>query len=230
MMRALAILAVFLTLVPPRASAQVVVDDFEAYAEGGLPTIWKYQKGGRLHDLSERWMRPKERFTVVAEPACGQMLRAYSEGESVHLALVNGDGALEWDVTEHPVLSWEWRANRLPEGAREDRDQLNDSAGAVYVVFSLDGFLVKRPKSIKYVYSSTLPVGTEVSYGKLKVVVVSSGDTGEWKTVRRDVVEDYRRLFGGEPPRRPLSLRLWSDSDNTNQPAEVDFDNIRLGR
>lgn len=214
----------------PPAAAQVTVDDFESYEAGGLPTRWKYLKGGTLHDLTGEWMRPKERFTVIEDAGRGKVLQAYSEGESVHLTMVNGDGVLDWDATDLPVLSWDWKANRLPPGAREDRDPVNDSAGALYVVFSMDGFLVKRPKAIKYVYSSALPVGTVVSYGKLKVVVVSSGLTGEWETVRRNVLDDYRELFGGRPPRRPLSLRLWSDSDNTGSPAEVEFDDIRLSR
>jgi hypothetical protein len=75
-----------------------------------------------------------------------------------------------------------------------------------------------------------LPVEATVDYGVLKVLVVSSGieGIGSWVVVERDVVADYRRLFGKEPPARPLSLTLWSDSDNTKDYAIVDFDDFEL--
>ena len=100
----------------------------------------------------------------------------------------------------------------------------------MYIIFSIDGTLVKRPKIIKYVYSSTLPVGTTASYGKLKVVVVASArdGIGTWQHVERDVVADYRDLFGENPPRHPLRLRLWADSDNTESVAVSDYDNVML--
>lgn len=205
----------------------IMLDDFERYEEGGLPIRWSYLHDRRLVKLTEEYMRPNERFTVVSDRG-NKVLRVQTEGEAVHLTLANGTDTLDWRLSDLPVLTWEWRALSLPSGAREDNDSLNDSAAALYVVFSIEGFLVKRPKSIKYVYSSVLPEGTVVSYGKLKVVVVSSGGTDGWKSVRRNLVEDYRTLFGEAPPDRPLSIRLWGDSDNTGERAVADFDNIRL--
>jgi len=35
-------------------------------------------------------------------------------------------------------------------------------------------------------------------------------------------------VFKKDPPNEPLSIMLWSDTDNTQQVAEVDFDNIVL--
>ena len=69
-----------------------------------------------------------------------------------------------------------------------------------------------------------------VSTGNVKIIVVSSGleETGEWVQVTRNVVEDYRNIFGAAPPNAPTTITLWSDSDNTNSVAEVDFDNIML--
>ncbi len=215
--------------VDPEKADVRLIDDFEAHDIGTVPGGWSYLHERKMVPLTEEFMRPRERFTVVRD-GTRQVLRAYSHNEAVHISLMNGEGRLDWNLETHPVMSWEWNARKLPPGAREDQDQLNDSAAAIYVIFSMEGFLVKRPKAIKYAFSSTLPVGTVVSYGKLKVIVVSDGfmaDAG-WIHVERDVAADYRMVFGGEPPRRPISIRLWSDSDNTNAEAEVDFDNIRL--
>ncbi|MBO6574616.1 MAG: DUF3047 domain-containing protein [Rhodothermales bacterium] len=207
------------------------IDDFQAYEDGGLPTSWQYLVDRRhLVPVSEQYMAPRERFTVKSEGG-NRFVRVYTEGEAVHLTLANdGERILDWNTSSHPVLSWDWRALRLPTGAREDVDRLNDTGAGVYVVFKMDGFLIKRPKAIKYTYSSSLPVGTVVSYGSLRVVVVSSAREGygAWEHIERNVVEDYRRLFGEDPPDRPLSLRLWGDSDDTGGIGEADFDNIQV--
>jgi len=206
-----------------------VLDDFESYRAGDLPLRWKYDRRAGLIPLTPDLMHPKEQF-YVAEDNGNKVLRVYTEGEAVHIMMGNEADGFDWDLREYPGLEWDWRALSLPADAREDEERLNDSGVGLYVIFKLEGFLIKRPKTIKYVYSSTLPVGSVVSYGKLKVLVVSSAldGTGKWIHIERNVREDSRRLFGDDPPRRPLSIRLWSDSDNTGGIAEADFDNIRF--
>jgi hypothetical protein len=219
--------ALFAGPVAAQSSPSVLVDDFEEYDDQSLPDRWKYLDEGKLVPLESRHMRPNERFFVV-DDAGNKVLRVYTNGEAVHLSMVNEAEGFDWDVRSHPRIAWDWRANKLPGDAREDQERLNDTAAGLYVIFAMDGLFIRRPRAIKYAYSTTLPVGTLVSYGSLKVIVVSSGldGIGSWRHVERDVHADYRRAFGGEPPRRPLSLRLWGDSDNTDSEAEADFDNI----
>jgi len=206
----------------------ILIDDFESYEEGALPTLWNAQFKGRLVPLTEAFFNERERVDVHREDG-NQFARAFAQGEAVHVNMENG-ADFDWDTRTHPVLSWDWRAVELPEGAREDRERLNDSGAGMYIIFSIDGVLVKRPKIIKYVYSSTLPVGTTASYGKLKVIVVASAldGVGDWQRIERDVAQDHRDLFGEDPPRRPLRLRIWADSDNTDTVAISDYDNVML--
>lgn len=216
----------------PSAPAQaqagpVLVEDFESYEEGVVPSRWKFftRRDQEFLPLTDM-MSENERFYVVREGG-RKFLRAYTRAEAQRISLGNGVHDLDWRLSKHPRLSWEWRALKLPEGAREDR--LNDTGGAVYVTFSKRDWL-GRPYSIKYTYSSTLPVNTRVNSGNVRVIVVSSGadGLGRWVKVERNVVEDYRRLFGGTAPDEPFSITLWSDSDDTRGEAEVDFDQIRL--
>ena len=62
--------------------------------------------------------------------------------------------------------------------------------------------------SIKYSWSSTLKVGTEISkrLGHDFVRVMQSGNAGiaQWSTVRVDVRADYQRLFKVDAPLRLL--------------------------
>ena len=146
--------------------------------------------------------------------------------EAIRYSQRNGK-EFDWSINELPRLKWRWRAHHLPEGASEKGE--NDTGAALYVTFGSDW--LGRPKSIKYTYSSSLPVGTVVSFGPLKVIVVDSKrepGLGEWKTIQRNVVDDYHQVFGGDPPDRPLSITFWSDSDTTGDYAKVDFDDIQL--
>ena len=208
---------------PPKA--KVVVDDFEADTAGKVPGRWTYiSKRGDVVELNQI-MSENERFYVVKEGA-NKFLRGFTHDEAQRITRTGDD--IGWDLREHARLSWEWRALQLPADANEKTK--NDTGAALYVTFDTDW--LGRPKSIKYTYSSTLPVGTVHSFGRLKVIVASSGldGLGAWKKIERDVVADYRRVFGGDPPDKPLSITLWSDSDDTNGVAEVDFDNIMLRR
>ncbi|WP_232798042.1 DUF3047 domain-containing protein [Salinibacter altiplanensis] len=162
----------------------------------------------------------------VREADGNRFVRLITKGEALRYTKRNGVD-FEWNLQDHPRLRWHWRAHTLPEEASE-KDQ-NDAGGAVYVTFGSDW--LGRPKSIKYTYSSSLPVGTTVSFGPLKVIVVDSArepDTGAWKTVQRRIRDDYRQVFGGSPPDRPVSITLWSDSDTTGDEAQVDIDDIEL--
>lgn len=204
----------------------IVVDDFEAYAVGGVPTRWQFLKGSALVPVSTEVMTDQEQFFIVAE-AGNKFVRARVTDQAHRILLTNGY-RFDWDLRALPRLRWDWRAVRLPGGAREDKRNLNDTGAAVYVFFDNDW--LGRPRAIKYTYSSTLPVGTTVSFGALKVLVAASGadGTGAWLTMERDVAADYERLFGNRPPDRPQALALWSDSDNLDAVAIADFDNIML--
>ena len=207
---------------------RILIDDFESDDSGSIPTKWRALYNDRLVALTPQFMNDREFFEVRRENGNGYV-RAFANGEAAHINMGNGDG-FDWDTRQHPTLAWDWRAIDLPAGAREDDDSRNDSGAGVYVLFSIEGRFIKRPKAIKYVYSTTLPVGKVVSYGKLKVIVVSSAlnGTGDWQHIERNVVADYRRVFDEDPPSRPLYIRLWSDSDNMDTISRADFDNVML--
>ena len=203
----------------------VMVDDFETYEVGEPPPDWVYVESRDKVVPPEQALEPREEFYVTQEDG-NQFLRLYTQNEAMRFSQRNGY-EFDWNVQTHPRLQWRWRALTLPEGAAEN--DKNDAGAALYVTFGSDW--LGRPKSIKYTYSSSLPVGTIVSFGPLKVIVVDSArepGLGTWKTQQRNVVSDYRQVFGGRPPDEPVSITIWSDSDTTKDEAEVDFDDIEL--
>lgn len=210
--------------VAQRPVQPVLVDDFEQDEVGGMPSRWWSTSGYRLI-LPDPATREEGEYFAIYQEGDSKFLRLRVVDESVRLILPNGR-SMNWSLGSHPRISWRWRANHLPPGAREDT--INDTGGALYVIFTVERF--RQPRSIKYTYSSTLPVGTVISRGRLKIVVVSSGlqTTNEWLRVERDVEADYRRLFGRVPPDEPVSFAIWSDSDTTHSLAEIDFDDLML--
>ena len=204
---------------------QITVDDFEDDSVGTFPDEWVYVTESKNIRTYEETRDPGEEV-VVKEEEKNKFLRLITKGEVLRYSQRNGK-EFEWSVKTHPRLEWRWRAQRLPEGASEKGK--NDTGGAVYVTFGTDW--LGRPKSIKYTYSSSLPMGTVVSFGVLKVIVVSSATEprqGAWKVIQRNVINDYRQVFGGDLPNRPVSITVWSDSDTTGDMAKVDIDDIKL--
>ncbi len=205
--------------------ARIVIDDFEDDAPGSFPDGWKFVGPDKEVKTYEETKEPGRRVTVREEDE-NRFVRLSTDDNYLRYTKRNGVN-FEWNLNDHPRLIWRWRAHELPEGASEKGK--NDTGGALYVTFGTDW--LGRPKSIKYTYSSSLPVGTTVSFGPLKVIVVDSAGEprpGEWKMVQRRIRDDYRQVFGGSPPDRPVSITLWSDSDTTDDEAVVDVDDIEL--
>ncbi len=207
----------------PALHAQTLtIDNFEADAPGAAPSKWVFYTSRGESQSLDRHFNEREQFLVVREGR-NRFLRLYTRGEAQRITFLTDGSGFVWRLDEYGRLRWRWRANKLPQGASENRR--NDVAGAVYVTFGTDR--IGRPRSIKYTYSSSLPVGTILKQGALRVVVVSSTATGRWETIERDVALDYRAVFGGQAP-DPKSITLWSDSDDTRSEAEVDVDDLVL--
>ena len=211
---------------PPTRAQTVVLDDFQDASPGKLPKGWFHLRDRDLKPMIPDYQDAKQRFFVVQE-GTNKFVRVYTEGEAHHMMLRVDEQGYGWNLKENPYLSWRWRARKLPAGAREDK--VNDAGAAVYVTFDRTDWL-GRPHSIKYTYSSTLPVGTVVDTGPVRVLVVASGRDGldRWKQEFRDVAADYRQLFGEAPPNKPVTVMIWSDSDNTGGVAEADFDDLLI--
>ena len=193
----------------------VRVDNWDAYTVGPL-------------DLSAEWRRyPPERGTLKHAPevvveAGRPVLQLTTSGEAVRIGR-----ALKIDPAKTPWLVWDWKALVLPEGGDVRDLKRNDQAGRVMVAF-------EGMKGILYVWDTTAPVGTEVRPDELELfqrvlIVVRSGpgELGHWLSERRNVVEDFRRLFGGEPP--PIKLiGVESHSNDTRTRTSIRFGRLRF--
>jgi hypothetical protein len=206
-----------------------LLSDFESDVPGTPPKKWRALSGGTPVPLTKGDMMTDRKNIFVREENGNQFGRIHTDARGLRVVLpIKGNG-VDWNLDKRPVLRWRWRAKDLPEGGDETQSSTNDTGGAVYVTFGTDW--LGRPKSIKYTYSSTLPVGTSTSYGALKVLVVASKNEqgiDKWVQHERNVIEDYKELFGGTPDKTPAGMAIWGDSDTLNETSTVDFDDIMV--
>jgi hypothetical protein len=198
----------------PTTTNQVVpLETFEEDAPSAFPKEWKVRGSEDEAKIVYR----------VTEENGNHFLHARAEKQSVQIGL-----SRTFPPQQFPVLQWRWRVKALPAGADERTLKTNDSAAGVYVVF--DSTIV--PRAIKYVWSASLPVGTQIdspAYWRAKVVVLESGPpvAGEWRNETVNFYEDYKKLFGFEPS-EVEGVALLTDSDTTATVAEADYDDFML--
>jgi hypothetical protein len=87
-------------------------------------------------------------------------------------------------------------------------------------------------KSVKYVWSRVVPVGTHLtsSAGNTQVRVLRTGADrlGQWVDEQVDVRADYLKYFGGSEVPRPAGIAVLTDSDDTKSTARGDYRAFRV--
>ena len=140
---------------------------------------------------------------------------------------------IEVDVTSFPYLSWLWRVDALPPQGDVRRKDTDDQAAQVYVIFPRFPAML-RSHIIGYVWDSRAPAGTVLTSPTnrmAKIIVLRSGSDrlGQWVAETRNVLEDYRRLYGEIPP-KVGKISLLINSQNTKSVAEAWFSGLMFTR
>jgi hypothetical protein len=212
------VLVFLLVLAVSAWAADVVVEDWKSQKVGtkGIPEGWQ---GGQT------WGLPQHDMTI--EENDGQrVLHLRSKIES---STISKDIKGKIDLKETPILEWSWKAVTLPRGADSRKKSTDDQAAQLYVTWPRFPQAV-RSQIIGYIWDTAAPVGSFVKSqktGMVTYVVVRSGpaDVGKWFTERRNVADDYRKIYG-EPPDGPGAISVAIDSDDTSSSAESFFGRI----
>lgn len=156
------------------------------------------------------------------------------------------------DIRDLPYLNWRWKVTRLPDGGDVRKRAKDDQAAQVYVIFPMNGLLSKinsilparlpdididskiKARAVGYIWDSSAPQGLDITSrksSKVRYVVVKGGKAGlgQWHTEKRNIYEDYKRLFGEEPPKAGR-IAVMIDSDDTKSLAECFIGEIYLSR
>ncbi len=207
-------------------------------AIGTSPEIAPFSRmtpGGAIGDgwqpLAFRRIEQRTRYTLVRE-GDATVVRADADASASGLVF-----RLDGPLAARPVLTWRWKIADVVAGGDPRRKEGDDYAARVYVTFRYDPArlsafdrarygLAKQldgeyppHAGLTYVWDARLPVGTVLPNAytdRVKMIVVRSGtaEAGQWVAESRDVLADYRRAFGEDPP--PVSgVAIMTDTDQT---------------
>ena len=210
----LLLLASSLLTTPDSASAAecVAIEDFARGKVGEFPPDWKPRKDEGRSVYS------------VREEGGLRYLHAASRGLGVQAGR-----EVAWSLGTYPILAWSWRPIEFPRNSDERKSRTNDSAVSVYAVFPSSPVSVK---SLKYIWSRVVPVGTHLtsSAGNTQVRVLRSGieKAGQWVEEQVNVREDYQKYFGDSDVPKPAGIAVLSDSDDTKSSAQGDYASFRV--
>ncbi|WP_339801334.1 DUF3047 domain-containing protein [uncultured Marinobacter sp.] len=159
---------------------------------------------------------------------------------------------LALDPGDSLILRWRWKVSNVFEQGDARRKDGDDYPARIYVAFRFEpdkaGWFERAKRrtvsalfgeelpgnALNYIWANRLPEGELVPNpytDHTMMLAVSSGQeqVGEWVTIERDIVADYRRAFGAEPPAL-VGIAIMSDSDNTGESATAWYGDITLSR
>ncbi len=163
------------------------------------------------------------------------------DGESVLQATADNTASLLYrqqdiDLLATPLVRWRWRIrNTYPspeDTANGERSRNGDDYPARFYVAIQTGLMPWETITINYVWSSSEPVGAawdNAFTDKARMLVLQSGESKkmQWITETRDLVADFRQLFGIEAS-QINGFAVMVDGDNSSQDGQAWFADIEF--
>ena len=237
----LVILALMITLsnFSPSSSAQsqnvIEVGKFSAEPIGNvLPSQWK--------PLTFKKIERHTAYTLVEDNSTA-VVRAEAEASASGLTR-----EIKINPKEYPIMQWQWKVSNILEKGSVYQKDGDDYPARIYITFEYDssklGFFEKVKYeavrllygqypplgAINYIWESKTPIGTMVPNpytDRVRMIVVESGEEklNQWVREERNILEDYRKAFGQEPP-MISGVAIMTDTDNTAEKAIAYYGDI----
>lgn len=158
-----------------------------------------------------------------------------NNGQTVVKAVSKGTASglfkkVKLDPKSFRYLRWSWKIAGTVINGDETTKAGDDYAARVYVVFP--GRFFWQTKAINYIWANRLARGEAIpnaftSHAMMLAVESGPERTGQWLKEERDILADYRRLFGSEP-REIGAIAIMTDTDNTGGEATAWYGDITL--
>lgn len=178
--------------------------------------------GSGLAGWTEKSFKGENEYLIVEESG-QKVLRATSRATASGLVY-----NVDYAARDYPVLTWRWKiSGTIASGDGRTRAG-DDYAARIYVVFP--HWFFPKTRTLNYIWANKLAKETilpNAFTANAMMIAVESGDdnAGRWIEIRRDIVEDYRRAFGEEPP-QVGAIALMTDTDNTGESAIAWYSDI----
>jgi hypothetical protein len=184
---------------------------------------------------------------TIAHDGGLQCLKAESHASAS--ALVYGES---FDVYEYPNVKWRWKVDRVYKKGKTCSKAGDDYPLRVYVLFEYDPGKVGMFERMKYRMAKSLygyyPPQSSLTYvwanreqpetivtspytSRAKMVLLQQGarNVGTWQDEEVDIVRDYQKAFGKQPPVR-ARIAIMNDSDNTGESSVSYLEYIEVYR
>ncbi len=152
------------------------------------------------------------------------------------------------DPREYPIVQWRWKVSNILRKGNELRKDGDDYPARLYIAFQYDadrlGFLQKAKyelirllygeypplAAVNYIWANQVPRASMLPNAytdRVMMVAVESGADllDQWVTEERNIYEDYKKLFGEEPP-MISGVAIMTDTDNTGESAMAFYGDI----
>lgn len=183
----------------------------------------------------------------IEKEGTNSILVARSAGSASGLVHTN-----TFNVLKYPRMKWRWKIQNVYKKGNVRRKSGDDYPLRLYVVFPYDSArlgiawraryaLAKKVRgeypphsSLNYIWANrkqkkAIYDSPYTSRSKMVLLQMGSERAGKWITEEVDIVADYKRAFGKDPPPE-ASLAVMSDSDNTGEGGVARIDYIQLYR
>ncbi|MFC1828126.1 DUF3047 domain-containing protein [Thermodesulfobacteriota bacterium] len=206
----------------------LIVGDFSRVDSGGvLPPDWKPLTFKKI-----------KRHTAYSLAEDNGIVVVKAESGSSASGLIR---KMRIDPREYPLITWQWKVTQVYEAGDVTKKEGDDYPARLYIAFEYDptklSFFEKAKYTaakffygeyppmcaINYIWASNAPEGTTVpnAYSKRSMMIVVESGThrlNRWVREARNILEDFREVFGGEPP-MITGVAIMTDTDNTRASA-----------
>lgn len=157
---------------------------------------------------------------------------------------------LKFDAQLHDWLSWRWKITHVLKKGDLHRKEGDDYPARLYVAFEFEpqraswwermvhavaGASAGRQlpgTTLSYIWANRAARGTLADNpftDQVKMFVLQSGNAkaNQWISEKRNIVQDYRRAFGHDPP-PAMGVAIMTDTDNTGESATAYYGDITL--
>jgi hypothetical protein len=201
-------------------------------AQEGVLWVDKFSDGKRSGGIPEGWSLEKK----TGDPE----IKVEQAGDNayVHFRSNNSSYGLKKEMNfalkDYPYLNWKWKVTYMPEKGDFLKKETDDQAAQVYVIFPR--FPAKlNTEIVGYLWESNPKnkgaEGESPAWSKSKVIVLQAGSEklNQWVQEKRNVYEDYKRLFKKEPPKTG-GISLYINTQHTQGKAESFFSQIYFSK
>jgi hypothetical protein len=158
----------------------------------------------------------------------------------------------EFNVYDYPKARWMWKVSNVYKNGDARKKAGDDYPVRIYIIFKYDpetSSLSKRiiysitkkiygeyppHSSLNYIWAnrehpSRIITNSYADEAKMVILQTGSGNIGQWLEQQVNILEDYRMVFGSDPPAE-ASIAIMNDSDNTGEHSVSYVDFIELYR